>query len=283
MPTREDIRPPEILEKTTFYLIDNIFVNENNNWLFAYDFVLDRLKAVRQDLVMQSLWGETSCNILQCAVRFHLYSAYRGCEDKSNQFDPHLNYSNLHECLTRLVVLRSNLNEQDSFERAEAEAVYLIHNLGSAEVLRRAVGLQNKILCHELVKMAVDLNMAWMKRNFIRVMRIVKRLPFMLLCALLPHVEEIRRSTLAIMSSAYSCKNMTFPMGQLSTILLCDVGECKDLCKYYGIMISGDGTSAVFRKEQFLGTKLPPSSHQYKFMKQRHGDADLRKLLRGLY
>lgn len=42
-----------------------------------YDFILDRLRAVRQDMIIQNFPVADSISILQPIVRFHAYAAYR--------------------------------------------------------------------------------------------------------------------------------------------------------------------------------------------------------------
>ena len=42
-----------------------------------YHFVFDRLRAVRQDLVVQSVRNEVTLKVLEISVRFHLYAGYK--------------------------------------------------------------------------------------------------------------------------------------------------------------------------------------------------------------
>jgi hypothetical protein len=46
-------------------------------WCIVYDFVFDRLRAVRQDLVIQGLGSVDSIKVLEPIVRFHCYAGYR--------------------------------------------------------------------------------------------------------------------------------------------------------------------------------------------------------------
>ncbi len=42
-----------------------------------YDFVFDRLRSVRQDLVIQRITDQSAIAILEVIIRFHVFSAYR--------------------------------------------------------------------------------------------------------------------------------------------------------------------------------------------------------------
>jgi len=46
-------------------------------WCRVYDFVFDRLRAVRQDMVIQRIAGREAMSILEIIVRFHIYASYR--------------------------------------------------------------------------------------------------------------------------------------------------------------------------------------------------------------
>ena len=47
------------------------------DWSIVYEFVFDRLRCVRQELVIQDLEPSVSVYVLERAVLFYLYSTYR--------------------------------------------------------------------------------------------------------------------------------------------------------------------------------------------------------------
>ena len=47
------------------------------DWGLIYEFVFDRLRAIRQDLVTQAIWNDTTVNILEKCVRFYLISSQK--------------------------------------------------------------------------------------------------------------------------------------------------------------------------------------------------------------
>lgn len=133
----------------------------------VYDFILDRLRAVRQDMVIQNLSVADSISILQPIVKFHTYAAYKFCECSKKEFDPVINKKHLIECLKRLLVLydecdglhfkyikqSSNRELKLNFrsyeelfveERPYFEALYLITNLGETEALVRILNLPDR-------------------------------------------------------------------------------------------------------------------------------------------
>ncbi|KAK4312346.1 hypothetical protein Pmani_016213 [Petrolisthes manimaculis] len=99
-----DVRPLPILVKTTKYLFTNVCCREDVSWALIYQFVFDRLRAVRQDLCVQGI-REEGLGVLQAAVRFYVYAQYRTCEHDLCDFDPYLNMKHLAETLSLVITL----------------------------------------------------------------------------------------------------------------------------------------------------------------------------------
>jgi len=78
---------PELIFKRQLFIKINFtfflsrrFALENckrPNWNIVYDFVADRLRAVRKDLVVQGLHGQDVLPVLEPMVFFHVYAGYR--------------------------------------------------------------------------------------------------------------------------------------------------------------------------------------------------------------
>lgn len=72
-----ELRPWSVLRRTLHYLLLDICLRENEDWMFVCDFVYDRLKAIRSDTVIQRIEGRRYVEILEGSVRFCIYSMYR--------------------------------------------------------------------------------------------------------------------------------------------------------------------------------------------------------------
>ena len=145
-----EIRPSDVLRKTVDYLLIDLLkdlpalLQESHSLLkfgIYYDFAFDRLRAVRQDIVVQRLANDTCFYILEKCIEFYAYSEYIWQHFQANKatseirqlapyFDAHLNRVHLTECLNLL------LRYYDQFEdtvwsrsRPLYEAAFLIYNL----------------------------------------------------------------------------------------------------------------------------------------------------------
>ncbi|KAJ8035716.1 Germinal-center associated nuclear protein [Holothuria leucospilota] len=58
------------------YMISELVIRRDLPWYKIYQFVFDRLRAVRQDLVIQQASCQESVTILEHAVRFHIYAGH---------------------------------------------------------------------------------------------------------------------------------------------------------------------------------------------------------------
>jgi SAC3 domain-containing protein 1 len=59
------------------YLSSRVLPRTDVSFNIVYDYIFDRLRAVRQDMSIQCLSGPECISILEQAVRFHIYSEYR--------------------------------------------------------------------------------------------------------------------------------------------------------------------------------------------------------------
>ncbi|XP_060524325.1 germinal-center associated nuclear protein isoform X2 [Cylas formicarius] len=267
------LRPPDVLLRTVSYLLDDIVSKKDFSWTIIYDFVMDRLRSVRQDMIIQNLPVAHSICILQPIVRFHAYAAYRLCEEPQHLFDPVINTSHLQECLKRLLTMyddccTNNIDEDMLVRhlkdvRPEFEAMYILLNLGNSTALTRALRLPT-LWRTSIVRISIDLSLNYLHNNFVRVCRMMKELQSPLLAAVTSlHLPEIRRKALKIMSTAYNCKNLTFPLETLQEILIYDDSEhiARD-CEYYGLKCE---SNVSFIKNDFLLNKtvLSPAHVQF--------------------
>ena len=96
--------------------------------LLVFDFISDRLRSIRQDLIVQ---GDPDINIsrkvLEYSTRFHILASYKlGSYPVERGFDKEQNFKQLLECLKSLLTFYES-NENAS----EFIGIYLMLNLGS--------------------------------------------------------------------------------------------------------------------------------------------------------
>ncbi|XP_063930621.1 SAC3 domain-containing protein 1 [Zophobas morio] len=288
----EALRPPPTLLKTVRYLLCDVITTKKVPWHVVYDFITDRLLAVRQDMVVQNISKAESITILQPIVRFHAYAAYQLCEHSVANFDATLNNNHLQECLKRLLHFydsydylincdtNSACNQYLLETRPEFEALYLIFNLGNDEALRRSLSIPEKCKTN-VVRNAIDMSRSFQNGNFVRLCRLMKDMPPLLAALAALHLTEVRRRAFRTMSVAYHSKNLNFPLKILKVLLLYGSdGELIQDCKHYEIKTDTD--CVYFTKDGFNHQKNPVSPRRELFIDDKCLQANVQSIILGM-
>jgi hypothetical protein len=83
-----NLRPWSVLRKGLRHLLLDICLRDDD-WLYISGFVFDRLKAIRQDMIIQRIEGLRCIEILEGSVRFLVYSMFRlTCTTRDYISDP---------------------------------------------------------------------------------------------------------------------------------------------------------------------------------------------------
>lgn len=225
------------------------------DWTDIYDFVFDRLRCVRQDMVIQDIGGSTGITILEKIIRFHIYAGYRLCSEPFARFDPKINYQHTQECLKRLIYLYTVVPYNHD-NRREFESVYLLYNLGQSDALMHYYDLSDELRNSQLVKLCYRTSIEYMLGNSVRCLRslnhhVCKKFP-VLLCAIHRHLSSIQMQALLRMNTAYSSKASKFPIEKLVRLLsFSNVNEAVCQFKQCGLKINDDKENVHFLKGAF--------------------------------
>ena len=249
-PTMSDLRPAPVLLKTVRFLVEKVLPISTVPWCRVYEYVFDRLRAVRQDMVIQRIKGPEAVSILETAVRFHIYSAYALCEEKMADFDVHINDTHTQECLKRLLVLYADGNESNTSNAAEFISLYLVYNLGNSEALRFGLLWKPKLYSIEVFKNSLDMSLAAWLNNITKVFKLASTLPAIHLCAFHRHIASLQQKSLKMMSHAYNSKALKFNTDHLVRLLwFSEVTECMTVCEMFGLSVADGGI--IFNKTNF--------------------------------
>lgn len=273
-----EIRPFSVLMKTVDHLLGTVIKDTRVPWNVVYEFITDRLRSVRQDMIIQQLpYGECIA-ILEPVVRFHVYAAYRLCEEPIDLFDPVLNETHLKECLKRLLVIY-DADKTRSDSRDEMEALYTVVHLGDATALTRAL-LVNIERRSQIMDTALKLSLSKYGVNYVRVCRLLQNLPPLLAAAASLHLPLIRRQALQAMNSAYSSKNLRYPISHLISLLLFNnETEAVAECRHYGLHVTNN--MVQFSKGTFNTNIKIFTATKLKLINAELDNIDLPRLLLG--
>ncbi|XP_019752897.1 SAC3 domain-containing protein 1 isoform X4 [Hippocampus comes] len=216
-----DLRPPAVLLKTVCYLIDEVAASPHlHPFTEVYSFVFDRLRSVKQDMIIQRAHGPDCVAILE---RMENLSWLLDCY--ANETGPHPN--------------------QDEFQ-----ALGLLYNLGSHRAMQHIMELPAPLRRAPAIMLAISINRSFLERNPVRLLRCAHRLSFLQACALHRHVTASRKDLLLIYSHGYGSRNCRFPLDALCKLLALEKRLTSTLCQACGVEINAD-EQVMFSKASF--------------------------------
>lgn len=246
----EDLRPPAVLMKTVCYLIDGIATSHDRQpWTEVYSFVFDRLRGVKQDMIIQRVSGKDCVTLLERTVRFLIYASYRLCGEPLRLYDPKINDTHLQENMSWLLDCYST-GPGPYANQEEFEALNLLYNLGCTKALQHAMQLSQRLRSTSEISLALSVNQAFLERNPVRLLRLAQKLNFFQTCALHHHLATCHKDLLLIYSHGFNSRNCRFPLNKLCQILDLDKAHAAQYCQIYGVEINQEN-QVVFTKTAF--------------------------------
>lgn len=253
----KDIRPAPVLLKTINYLL-TVIMKKPSALYYKCEFISDRIRSVRQDLTAQNLQNSEAIKILEKATRYYLIMAVRLSQEPLERYDPVLHNTQLRECLKKLLRLYYIQNTPcknwttflacDMILNLCTGSYYLFHEYYKTEV--HATKHNGMNLAFDMIKMhAIG--------NFVGIFRIANTLPFLESCAFFNSIERLRSQGLRVMNTAFSSKNLRFPLQLLMEIFCFDSIEATaEFCTCHNILTQDE--NVFFKRGQFM----EPSQHK---------------------
>lgn len=220
-------------------LIHRILLDQNRAFNYRYDFIFDRCRAVRQEIVIQNFSCKNTVKLMEPIVMFLSLSIYRLSGSPISVFDSKICSQHLQECLLTCLTCydemdRLNQPEYALDNRTVVERIYLMFNLGETSALQRAVRLGEKLKSNFLIRSSIRISLNFYLKYTYKFLRDVKDLPH-LICAIASlKLPQARKEMLNEFSIAYNSSTLTVPLDFLQRLLIYDetetlVRDLKDL------------------------------------------------------
>ncbi|KAM4845944.1 SAC3 domain-containing protein 1 [Thomomys bottae] len=259
-PPPSQLRPPSVLLATVRYLAGEVAGSADASRAEVAGFVADRLRAVRLDLTLQDVSGAEAAAVLEAALATLLAVVARlGPEETRGHTDPVLlqkqvqeGFGSLRRCYERGAGTQPR--------QAAFQALFLLYNLGSVEVLREILQLPASLRACPPLRRALAVDAAFREGNAARLFRLLRTLPYLQSCAVQGHVGRARREALARFARALStAKGQALPLDYMVHLLaLDDAHEAQDLCRSHGLPLDG-GDRVVFLRGRYAEEGPPPA------------------------
>ncbi|CAH0702055.1 unnamed protein product [Spodoptera exigua] len=258
------LRPYSVLVNTVQYLLLDITRRVDVPESVMYDFVNDRLRAVRQDITIQRLHPTQCVDLLEPMIRFYVYYGYVLSGHPLKDYDPVLNKKYLLECLKwylsccdiiakeegHIDKLSDFFSSLDLNTRGKTktklvndqvllESLYILCNLDDLHPLYRYLKMAKDLKGQEKLKLSYEIAIANLQGNYVKVCRLSEKLCPLLYCAISTYLPILQRRALNVMSSAYNNKRLTVPSAALVRWLGFSTDrDASTACSHYGLQVN---------------------------------------------
>ena len=257
------LRSGNVLLKTAKYLISQIAFSKSSTPVDIYEFVFDRLRSIRQDMVIQQLVHtdqETALEIFSICCRYYIYIDFKTKFSAENfKIDKHIHTTHLHDCLNSFVRIAFKANTLSEYS-VEIIYSYLLLNLDSEQNLMNVLKncpeiLRKNKLFSSVVELCLLMNT---KHNFYRMILVYKNIyehcstfTKILLCLSL---VKVRTMFLATLCKSHSSKTFNFPLEMLqSWLFLSDLNSTIYFCNKHGLSCNEEKVNLIKSNFDNLG------------------------------
>jgi len=221
-PRLQDLRSPDTLVNCVNYLMSDVMQTQINNCNLQelYDFLFDRLRSIRQDMIVQSCSDEIQLSVLGVCVRFHI--TFGHLMAKTTTFSQHINSQHQLECMKSCLVLddtkiRQNQPESYRSHLETIQCLYLLSNLDSPHALTWAIGVSDR---SEDLERCLQIALSYRSGNFVRFFRLVNgELPMLFQISVNKYCKLMLIQAVSACQIGYKSPNLKYPIHHLSKLL----------------------------------------------------------------
>lgn len=207
-PEPSDLRTPEALCMTMDYLVCNIMDDPRSSTkelaLEWYDFLWDRLRAIRKDITQQNICDQASAILVERCARFHVHCCYAMNQVKN--FDVDMNKRNLNDCLQMLRQMYSDLRITRGTicpGELEFQLYDILLHLNDDHLASTVLMKTSEYRSTNELKFIINIVIAYSNNDYHRFFRLMESANYMTSCLLSLYAPRMR--LLGLKSIANAC------------------------------------------------------------------------------
>ncbi|XP_042501561.1 SAC3 family protein B [Macadamia integrifolia] len=262
------IRPMPVLQKTVDYLLDLLNQPYDNRFLGMYNFLWDRMRAIRMDLRMQHIFNRRAITMLEQMIRLHIIAMHELCEYTKGEgfsegFDAHLNIEQMNKTSVELFQMYDDHRKKgiDMPSEKEFRGYYALLKLDKhpgykvepAELSLDLAKMTPEIRQAMEVLFAREVARACRTGNFIAFFRLARKATYLQACLMHAHFSKLRTQALASLHSGLQ-NNQGIPITHVRKWLGMEEEDIEDLLEYHGFSVKEFEESYMFKEGPFLNS-----------------------------
>ncbi|KAF6142552.1 hypothetical protein GIB67_039516 [Kingdonia uniflora] len=245
------IRPMPVLQKTVEYLLALLDEPYDDRFLGMYNFLWDRMRAIRMDLRMQHIFNKDAIAMLEQMIRLHIIAMHELCEYTKGEgfsegFDAHLNIEQMNKTSVELFQMYDDHRKKGSVIPSEKEfrGYYALLKLDKhpgykvepAELSLDLAKMAPEIRQTPEILFARDVARACRTSNFIAFFRLARKATYLQACLMHAHFSKLRAQALASLHSGLQ-NNQGIPVAQVTQWLGMEEDDIYSLLEYHGFVV----------------------------------------------
>ncbi|XP_057754943.1 SAC3 family protein B isoform X1 [Arachis stenosperma] len=260
------IRPMPILQKTIDYLLSLLDQPYDERFLGAYNFLWDRMRAIRMDLRMQHIFNQGAITMLEQMIKLHIIAMHELCEYTKGEgfsegFDAHLNIEQMNKTSVELFQMYDDHRKKGILVPTEKEfrGYYALLKLDKhpgykvepAELSLDLAKMTPEIRQTPEVLFARNVARACRTGNFIAFFRLARKATYLQACLMHAHFAKLRTQALASLHSGLQ-NNQGLPVSHVANWLAMEDEVIEDLLEYHGFLIKSFEEPYMVKEGPFL-------------------------------
>ncbi|GFP98611.1 germinal-center associated nuclear protein [Phtheirospermum japonicum] len=263
------IRPMPILQKTMGYLLSLLDEPYDDRFLGLYNFLWDRMRAIRMDLRMQHIFNLEAISLLEQMIRLHIIAMHELCEYTKGEgfsegFDAHLNIEQMNKTSVELFQLYDDHRKRGIHVPSEREfrgyyALLKLDKHPGYKVEPAELSLDLAKMTPEMrqtpeVLFARDVARACRTGNFIAFFRLARKASYLQACLMHAHFSKLHTQALASLHCGLQ-NNQGIPITLVAKWLGMEEEDIENLLEYYGFSVKDFEEPYMVKENAFLNVE----------------------------
>ncbi|KAK7359669.1 hypothetical protein VNO77_01631 [Canavalia gladiata] len=260
------IRPMPILQKTIDYLLTLLDQPYDERFLGVYNFLWDRMRAIRMDLRMQHIFNQGAITMLEQMIKLHIIAMHELCEYTKGEgfsegFDAHLNIEQMNKTSVELFQMYDDHRKKGMNVPTEKEfrGYYALLKLDKhpgykvepAELSLDIAKMTPEIRQTPEVLFARSVARACRTGNFIAFFRLARKATYLQACLMHAHFAKLRTQALASLHSGLQ-NNQGLPVAHVANWLAMEDEGIEGLLEYHGFLLKTFEEPYMVKEGAFL-------------------------------
>ncbi|KAK9009400.1 hypothetical protein V6N11_035939 [Hibiscus sabdariffa] len=263
------IRPMPVLQKTIDYLLDLLDQPYDDRFLGIYNFLWDRMRAIRMDLRMQHIFNQGAITMLEQMIRVHIIAMHELCEYTKGEgffegFDAHLNIEQMNKTSIELFQMYDDHRKKGINVPTEKEFrgyyallkldKHLGYKVEPAELSLDLANMTPEIRQTTEVLFARNVARACRTGNFVAFFSFARKASYLQACLMHAHFAKLRTQAFASLHSSL-LNNQGLLVTLVAKWLGIEEEDIESILDYYGFSIREFEEPYMVKEGSFLNAE----------------------------